>query len=143
MLGKYAEESMLSASGQPKNATQCKQVCDTTFAGDGAGMAVNRLACYNRCATQFTQAKEQQNAGTILEGSASLLNALSGLYGTYLMGKTGSTYSPQLSNVSDYGIPTVEDEEASRKRKRNTWIIAGVGVAALGTILYFSFRNKN
>lgn len=142
MLGKYAEESMLYARG-PKNITECKQVCDTTYVGNGAGMAVNRLSCYNRCANQFTQGKDKQDAGSILEGSASVLNALSGLYGTYMMGKSGGAYSPGLSNVSDYGIPTVEDEAAAQRRKRNTWIIAGVGVVALGAVLYFSLRKPN
>jgi len=143
MLGTYAQESMMYASGQPKNATECKQVCDTTFAGEGVNMAMNRMGCYKKCADRFTTAKEKQDAGSILEGSASLVNALSGLYGTYVMGKSGSTYSPALSNVSDFGIPTPEDEATAQRRKRNTWIIAGVGVVALGAVLYFSLRKPN
>lgn len=143
MLGTYANESMMYASGQPKNAAECKQVCDTTFAGEGVNMAMGRMSCYRKCADQFTEAKEKQDAGSILEGSASLVNAISGLYGTYVMGKAGSTYSPTLSNVSDYGLTTPEDDADAKRRKRNTWIIAGVGAVALGAVLYFSLRKPN
>lgn len=85
--------------------------------------------------------EKKQDAGAILQGSANVINAIGGIYGTYIAAKTGNSFIPtgEMDRGSD--VPA-EDDEMERKRKRNTWIIAGVGLVAVAGILFFTLREN-
>lgn len=133
MLGAQENDFMLNFTSRPKNITECKAVCDA-----GGLNSADRQRCYNRCVEQFTTAKPQQDAGALLEGSANVLNSVSGLWATYLMGKNGGQTMGTTS--MDFGTPLPEDQTENRP-KTGLWIVGGLAVVAVGTILYLTLKK--
>jgi hypothetical protein len=104
----------------------------------------SNLTAEETIALKEAQAKKGQNVGTILEGSANLVNALGGLYGTYIASKTGGYVGTGTGGFGNTPPPTPEEsEEAKAKRTRNAWIIGGVSVVIIGVIVIFAIKNKD
>ena len=84
--------------------------------------------------------KPKQDAGAILEGSANVINAFGNIYGTWLMAKTGNTYTPPGSSIAGDVAP--EDEDPTRKKRTiTTVVIVGLSLTALGALLYFTLKK--
>lgn len=136
MLGSVEEDTvMINASGSAQYS-ECIKMCQATSAGNNNILNI----CSQGCIDKYT-AEKGGNTSSVLEGTASVINALAGIFGTYTYGKQGQTYSPAGSVVGDFPL---DEESPEQKNKKRNSIIIGVGVVlVIGIGAFLVIRNAN
>jgi len=85
---------------------------------------------------------EPKDWGSILSGSAQLVNSIGGVIGMFTGGQQASTGSSVLDNYSTNFDQQLKDEEEKNKRTRNIIIVGLVVVAVVVGVIIYMRRKK-